>query len=627
MKKKMIFGLFFVLGAISMGGKAWASDYDIVTYDLQRGTEAAIDYDAVYFNGAPQETASFNPEARLRTIWGEDDRLLVENTARFPYAPIVQLTMKKTVNGAVRSYTGSGVMINKNTILTAAHCVYNTGTSSWYDEIVVTPGANGNQTPYGSAKAVQVEIIQKWKTATDTGRKDSANDIAAIRLNKNIGTDTGWFGVTSAPDTTQPFTITGYPGEKDGRMYTQTETLESNFSIKDENTGVEMMYPTWTRDEINYKAFDVTGGNSGSPMYTSEHKVAGVVSMSKTFFNTSTRLLNEKYAIAYFWATEEMTIPDDTIESITLNHTDYIMEKSEKLQLTAAVMPEEAKETALVWQSSDPSVASVNEQGLVQPLESGKTTITVSSLDGKISAQCEVLVDDHGSTFETATDIGHSLVLTGEDNRRNSTSTEYDVFKITAAYDGAYKLPLGVSVYDENHTLIKIVPGAFVTGPVHVLQANKTYYFKVSSGMMSRYYVEGNKYEIQALDPFDATKEYGIETLKLNHNSPSIPGFISGFGTNFTERNPYAFYKSYRIPSTVTLKALRVNLSYTHETFIEVYNEEKELIGRSSIGEDGNQTVLVDVEKDQVIYTKVVNETPDVPNKSFQLNFFGSIFE
>ncbi|MGD8190189.1 tandem-95 repeat protein [Brevibacillus ginsengisoli] len=60
--------------------------------------------------------------------------------------------------------------------------------------------------------------------------------------------------------------------------------------------------------------------------------------------------------------------------------------------LTATVQPEEAREIQLVWTSSKPSVATVDEQGQVVPLTEGTTVITVSSPDGKVKDTCSVKV-------------------------------------------------------------------------------------------------------------------------------------------------------------------------------------------------------------------------------------------
>jgi len=62
------------------------------------------------------------------------------------------------------------------------------------------------------------------------------------------------------------------------------------------------------------------------------------------------------------------------------------------IQLSAYVLPVDAAQK-VVWKSSDPRVASVDENGLVTGLKKGKTTITVTTSDGtKKRANCIVTV-------------------------------------------------------------------------------------------------------------------------------------------------------------------------------------------------------------------------------------------
>ncbi|MGC6769143.1 hypothetical protein [Enterococcus sp. LJL51] len=230
--------------------------------------------------------------------------------------------------------------------------------------------------------------------------------------------------------------------------------------------------------------------------------------------------------------------------------------------------------------------------------------------------------------FETATDIGDSSVLRGENNR--DSKSDVDMFKIRPAYDGAYKIIVtgGIQVFDENGVQKKSHPATFVNGPAYDLEAGKAYFIRVESSTMVNNYVADKIYEIKIQDPFDATKEYGVETLSLSHSSIPSTGYLSGFGATFNERHPIAYYKAYRTPSTVSIKALKVSLSSSGSaTSIEIYNEAKVLIGQSALGEDGKQTVWVNVGKDQVVYTKVVNETPGVLGYFFHLGFLNSLIE
>ena len=58
--------------------------------------------------------------------------------------------------------------------------------------------------------------------------------------------------------------------------------------------------------------------------------------------------------------------------------------------LTASINPDNATNVVMDWSSSDDSVATVDEYGMVRALKAGKTTVTVTA--GGKSASCVVTV-------------------------------------------------------------------------------------------------------------------------------------------------------------------------------------------------------------------------------------------
>jgi len=77
---------------------------------------------------------------------------------------------------------------------------------------------------------------------------------------------------------------------------------------------------------------------------------------------------------------------------IALNKTETTLKAGAQEQLTATVLPEEA-EQVVIWKSSDPTVATVDENGLVTAVASGIVTITATTTDGTgLEASCAVKV-------------------------------------------------------------------------------------------------------------------------------------------------------------------------------------------------------------------------------------------
>lgn len=84
---------------------------------------------------------------------------------------------------------------------------------------------------------------------------------------------------------------------------------------------------------------------------------------------------------------------DSGIKSVTLNHSKAELEKGEKLELAATLLPENASGTQeAAWYSMDDTIATVDSQGTVVARGYGKTYIVAQSMDGKKSASCEIKV-------------------------------------------------------------------------------------------------------------------------------------------------------------------------------------------------------------------------------------------
>ena len=61
--------------------------------------------------------------------------------------------------------------------------------------------------------------------------------------------------------------------------------------------------------------------------------------------------------------------------------------------LTASVLPEDATDKAIIWTSSDPAVATVDENGVVKAIAKGTDTITATAADDRdVEAACTVTV-------------------------------------------------------------------------------------------------------------------------------------------------------------------------------------------------------------------------------------------
>ena len=83
------------------------------------------------------------------------------------------------------------------------------------------------------------------------------------------------------------------------------------------------------------------------------------------------------------------------VTSISLNRSSLTMEATDTFQLQDSVYPSNAADQRVQWTSSDPAVASVDENGLVTALKKGTTTVTAAALDGSgVTRTCQVTVSN-----------------------------------------------------------------------------------------------------------------------------------------------------------------------------------------------------------------------------------------
>lgn len=108
------------------------------------------------------------------------------------------------------------------------------------------------------------------------------------------------------------------------------------------------------------------------------------------------------------------------VESITLDKTEGILNVGNTVTITATVAPEKATNPAVIWSSSDESVATVDETGKVTAVATGNATITATSEDdSSASADYELTVQQKKAV--TATKNNYS----GSTSAGTSTAPSY----------------------------------------------------------------------------------------------------------------------------------------------------------------------------------------------------------
>lgn len=92
--------------------------------------------------------------------------------------------------------------------------------------------------------------------------------------------------------------------------------------------------------------------------------------------------------LVYPGGSEPVPVTGVDISDVTLT-----IETGETYQLTAMVLPADARDKRVSWTSANPTVASVTNSGLVTGVTTGTVTVTVTTSDGGFTASCNVTVE------------------------------------------------------------------------------------------------------------------------------------------------------------------------------------------------------------------------------------------
>lgn len=139
---------------------------------------------------------------------------------------------------------------------------------------------------------------------------------------------------------------------------------------------------------------------SGLPVeYTSsDTSLATIENGIVTFLSPGTVTLsarqagNEKYLPAQS-IDISVDIKPVSVKELYLDHSEWNCKVGDSFILTATVLPENATDKSLSWTSSDPDVATVDENGNVTAVNVGECIVTVTAADGSdVSVSCTVTV-------------------------------------------------------------------------------------------------------------------------------------------------------------------------------------------------------------------------------------------
>ena len=123
------------------------------------------------------------------------------------------------------------------------------------------------------------------------------------------------------------------------------------------------------------------------------------------------------------------------VSNVTVNPaTVKLTSKGQNTQLSVSVLPSNAENKSIVWSTSNASVATVDNNGVVTAVANGNATITAAALDGSGKyAECSVVVEipkENNQVVELAGGESKILSIWNEDYTEN-----IDVTQVTFEYN------------------------------------------------------------------------------------------------------------------------------------------------------------------------------------------------
>ncbi len=208
------------------------------------------------------------PEGMEKTVFEIDDRITVTKTSAFPYCAVAYMVVKGECGC---EWFCTGFMVNRDRLLTAAHCLVCTDHSKWAKNITFYFGYKNRRTyvyKYTGGWSAYVGNVFRGKEYT------TENDYGCIRFAKNVGDRVGWFGTHwNMSDGDIASTRLYVAGYRDGE-------LKYDSGYVDET---EKQY-------IRYR-MDTVPGESGGPIFTGDYYAVGIHISGGTSSNVGYRLI------------------------------------------------------------------------------------------------------------------------------------------------------------------------------------------------------------------------------------------------------------------------------------------------------------------------------------------------
>lgn len=218
-------------------------------------------------------------------VIGQDDRQEVDNTSQYPYSAVCKLLIAFDQNGTTKAYVGTGFLVSPDTVMTAAHCLFDHDSKlGWAKSIRVIPGAASGLEPFGAvSESRNLYVPKAWTTHQSTDY-----DFGLIKLSQPLGEKAGYLKLITFPDAFQKnLSLAGYPfytGE-DPDTLRQYTAIGAALSKQGARTLLHNI--------------DASSGQSGSPIFNSNNEVGAIHTFGQTKAEGNGATMIDSYVLAF----------------------------------------------------------------------------------------------------------------------------------------------------------------------------------------------------------------------------------------------------------------------------------------------------------------------------------------
>ena len=344
-----------------------------------------------------------------------------------------------------------------------------------------------------------------------------------------------------------------------------------------------------------------------NPETKQAEKVQGPLSIDKDGYVT----VEIEHCSDYFLSeSDNLDIPSTiAVTEIKLDKTEAQIEKGSSLKLTATVLPENATDKSIIWESSNTNIATVDAEGKVVTLGAGEVSITAKTKDGLIKAICKITVVDNFKVFTVKNINVNSteIIGTGESGATvKAYVNDKEIGKATVAKDGSYNIKISKQK-SGTKVVVKISKSGYSTASKTLTVSNVFSTFTANSINKNSTKITGKGLSGATVKAYVNDKEIGKATvakdgsysIKISKQKSGAKVVVkmskSGYSTTsktLTVNN--VFSKS--TVNSVNKNSTKITGTGTSGATVKAYVNNKE-IGKATVGKDGKYSIKISKQK------------------------------